>query len=96
MTYPSPTRRPARRSVSVALILALLLAGAPAAANAGPSADPAGGDPIEQLIEAYLAAHPGGVRINETELAYDGGTFIVGVAPSTRVIALLDNYWSRR
>ncbi|WP_326550327.1 hypothetical protein [Micromonospora sp. NBC_01813] len=85
MTYPNPTRRPARRNVSAALILALLLAGAPGAAHAGPSGDPASADPIEQLIEAYLAAHPGGVRINETELAYDGGTFIVGVAPSTGV-----------
>jgi ABC-type glycerol-3-phosphate transport system substrate-binding protein len=85
MTYPNPTRRPARRNVSAALILALLLVGAPGAAHAGPSGDPASADPIEQLIEAYLAAHPGGVRINETELAYDGGTFIVGVAPSTGV-----------
>lgn len=50
------------------------------AAGAGVADDPAAGSTIEELIEAYLAEHPGGVRINETELAYDGGTFIVGVA----------------
>jgi Peptidase inhibitor family I36 len=30
-------------------------------------------------VDAYLAAHPGGVQINATEIAYGGGAFVVTV-----------------
>ncbi|WFE26014.1 peptidase inhibitor family I36 protein [Solwaraspora sp. WMMD791] len=79
MALPIRNHRPGRWLLPAALILTLLATGAPAVAR--PVADPDPANPtIEQQIAEYLAAHPGGVRINETELAYSDGRFIVSVA----------------
>lgn len=45
-------------------------------------------DPIQQLVDDYLAAYPGGVQINATDIAY--GILIVSVAPEPGILATPD------
>lgn len=55
------------------LAMTLLLSFPPALAVPSPA--------VQQQIAAQLAAAPGGVRINATEVAYDGGRFVVSFQP---------------
>jgi hypothetical protein len=64
---------PIRRLIVVLAAVALLVS---------PGVAPAAGSPADpqHLVDAYLASHPGGTQINATEIAYDGGRFVVTVA----------------
>jgi hypothetical protein len=67
------------------LVLATLALLAPAtAAHADPGPD------TQQQVDAYLAAHPGGKQINSTEIAYDGGRFVVTLVRSPGILASPD------
>ncbi|MFV2012655.1 MULTISPECIES: peptidase inhibitor family I36 protein [unclassified Micromonospora] len=62
-----------RRLVPAVLAVAVLATGLqPGVAAAGPTA-------VQSRMDAYLAAHPGGTQIDETDIAYSGGMFIVSV-----------------
>nr|MDT0659084.1 hypothetical protein [Micromonospora sp. DSM 115978] len=66
MAFSSPWR------LAVATGAVCVLAGFSAVSPAGAAPAPAG-----KLMTEYLAAHPGGVPINDNEISYDGGRFIV-------------------
>jgi hypothetical protein len=51
---------------------------------------PRSADAAPDAVEAYLATHPGGVRINGTQVSYGGGVFIVTVVPPPGVEAAPD------
>jgi hypothetical protein len=77
------TRVHFRRATTVLVTLLLLVTAGPAGAGV---ARPAPAD----RVAAYLAAHPGGVRINANEISYGGGTFIVTVVGPEQTIAAVD------
>lgn len=68
-----------RAATTVAAVILLLLA----------TTTPAGAGPDDHAkdLEAYLAAHPGGTKINDREISYGGGKFIVTVTRSVGVLA---------
>lgn len=72
---PAPTRPPIITLIAVLLATILIAALAPAAA-----AQPSTPERVQQQINDHLARHPGGKQINTHEIAYDGGTFIIGFA----------------
>jgi hypothetical protein len=59
-----------RSTVTLLAVLALVLS------VSGPAA---AGVATQRQVDAYLAAHPGGVQINSTEISYSGGAFVVTV-----------------
>lgn len=63
-------------------VLTLLLSTATAGAAAPADTSAGRAAALQRQVDAYLAAHPGGKQINETEIAYGGGAFIVAVAPA--------------
>jgi Peptidase inhibitor family I36 len=60
-----------RVTTLIAVVLALIAALTPT-----PLAD----SDLQQQVDDYLAAHPGGIQINATDIVYDSGTFVVTVA----------------
>ncbi|MFC6017154.1 hypothetical protein ACFP2T_13180 [Plantactinospora solaniradicis] len=56
---------------SLVVVVAVAIPATPAASS---SVRPAG---AQKVISEYLSAHPGGVVINDNEISYDGGRFIV-------------------
>lgn len=77
------THTPRRRGALFAAVLlsAALVPGAPAAAEPPALSPPA---------RAYLAAHPGGVPINDNQISYGDGRFIVTVAAPAGTLAAPD------
>jgi hypothetical protein len=67
---------------TVITLLTLIVTGGPAAAE--PSGDPTA---TQRQVDAYLAAHPGGTQLNETEVSYSHGTFVVTVVAPAHHIA---------
>ncbi|HEU4422904.1 MAG TPA: hypothetical protein VFR67_10280 [Pilimelia sp.] len=63
-----------RRCLPAVLALLALILPTSAAAAAPPSSDA-----VQRQVDAYLAAHPGGVQINRTEISYGDGAFVVTV-----------------
>jgi hypothetical protein len=76
---------PPHRTITAALIGALL-ATTTTAQDAPPAADPA----TQAKVAAYLAAHPGGTQLTDTDIAYNGGRFIVTVTPTAGALARPD------
>ncbi|MFC0528811.1 peptidase inhibitor family I36 protein [Phytohabitans kaempferiae] len=60
------------------LVVALLAAATTTVAITATAA-PARAADVKDRVDAYLAAHPGGVRIGGADIAYGGGRFIVTV-----------------
>lgn len=65
-----------RRRTTVVIVCALLLLVPQTAASAASTP-----------VAAYLAANPGGVPINDNEISYGSGAFIVTLAPPTGTLA---------
>lgn len=74
------------RRLIVLVPLSLTLVAVPAAATAHPAPRPATLD----RATAYLAAHPGGQRLNANEVSYGGGAFVVTLAGPASTIASVD------
>jgi hypothetical protein len=79
------TRVHLRRLFTVVVTLLFLVTTGPAVASA--SAPPVAST---DRVTAYLAAHPGGVRINANEISYGGGRFIVTVVGPAQTLASSD------
>jgi len=69
------TPRPCRWTTVILAVAALVLSTG-AAATAAPAGS---GATVQRQVDVYLAAHPGGVQINSTEISYAGGAFVVTV-----------------
>ena len=69
-------------AVASAVIAAIALLVLGPTAYAGP-ASPGG---VQVQIDAYLAAHPGGIQLNATEISYAGGTFVVTFARAPGIL----------
>ena len=74
-------RPPIRTLIAITAVAAL-------AATAAPH--PAAASPSDTSPAAYLAAHPGGTIINNTEISYQGGAFIVTLTRDRRSLATAD------
>lgn len=61
-------------------LLAAVTLGLAAAGTAVPTHAAPATPSVQAQIHAQLAAHPGGVQINATEVAYDNGRFIITFA----------------
>ena len=70
----------------ILVLLPLTLVAIPTAAVAGPASRA----PMSDRAAAYLAAHPGGQRLNANEVSYGGGTFVVTLAGPASTIASVD------
>ncbi|MGK5521455.1 hypothetical protein ACSNN9_19170 [Micromonospora sp. URMC 107] len=62
-----------RAALAAVLVCALVLVTAPASASAG-ARDRAA---AREEMRRYLSTHPGGTPINDNEISYGGGTFVV-------------------
>jgi len=79
------TRHRHRRTTTILLAVLALLA---TTAAAPVSADPGHHlSDLQRQVDAYLAAHPGGLQIGTTEISYAGGTFVVTLAPPAGTLA---------
>lgn len=67
----------ARRTIAICAAIAALLA---LAASPPAAADPSTSADMQRLVNAELAAHPGGTQLNATQISYHNGAFIVTVA----------------
>ncbi len=65
-------------------LTALALAAAVVMAVAAPAG--AYTAPAQALIDAHLAAYPGGRQISATEISYAGGAFVMGFAPPGQIV----------
>lgn len=54
------------------------------------AAAPATAAPVEPGVAEYLAEHPGGKLTGGNEISYDGGRFVVTIAPPEHTTALVD------
>lgn len=70
-----------RTGTALAILVLAVLPGTSAAAGPHPTPD------LQRKVDHYLAAHPGGVQISDTEISYGNGRFIVAVAPARGVAA---------
>lgn len=48
---------------------------------------PAADSTVQAKVDAWLAAYPGGRQISATDIAYDGGRFVVSLAPAGGLIS---------
>jgi peptidase inhibitor family I36 len=64
------------RRKTTSSLLAVLAAGVVLLAPAAPARADSG---LAEQVRAYMATHPGGQQINATEVAYNGGAFVVTV-----------------
>jgi hypothetical protein len=55
-----------------------------------PAAGAASSGPASAAVAAYLAVHPGGVPIGDSEISYGGGRFIVTLARPANTLAGAD------
>jgi hypothetical protein len=55
-----------------------------------PPAAPATAASTAPAVQAYLAAHPGGVPLNSNEISYDGGRFVVTLTRPVNTLAGAD------
>jgi hypothetical protein len=69
-----------QRAALAACVTLFLTGAVPAAAAAPDTSEP------QQLVDAYLSVNPGGQQINDTDIAYDNGAFIVSVAPAHNAV----------
>ncbi len=65
-----------------ALTLACLVAAVAVTTVAGSVPAAAAAAPVPPATASYLAAHPGGTVVGANEISYDGGRFVVTLAPS--------------
>ena len=78
-------------SRTVRAVLAAVLGGLLVLVSAPPSTAVAiTADASDQELAAYLAAHPGGEAINDNEISYSGGLFIVTLRPPFGSSAVAD------
>ncbi|MET8372562.1 peptidase inhibitor family I36 protein [Micromonospora profundi] len=78
MVIPRPVR------AALAAVLAWHLTVSPTPGPAGVTVDSG------QEMAAYLAAHPGGKAINDNEISYDGGAFVVSLRRPIGTLAAAD------
>jgi hypothetical protein len=70
--------------------VAALLAAAITTVAIAATAAPARAADVQDQVDAYLKAHPGGVQVGPADIAYSGGRFVVTVVRTDRTAAAPD------
>jgi hypothetical protein len=73
--------------IVLSALLAVLSAPVPALAATTTRAD------RQREVTAYLAAHPGGTVVNDNEISYQGGRFVVNLRRTARTDGTADCPW---
>ena len=81
--------RPLRAVLAAALACLLVVVSAPAPAPAAPPGRAVAG----RLLANYLASHPGGTVLNDNEISYGGGAFVVTLRAPAGTFGVADCPW---
>ncbi|SCL28708.1 hypothetical protein GA0070616_3745 [Micromonospora nigra] len=81
---------PIRTVLAAALVWLLVAVSAPAAARAAQGGDQTTAD---RLLANYLATHPGGTVLNDNEISYGDGTFVVTLRAPVGTLGVADCPW---